>query len=866
MRLTPEQWSLVDELFHSAGSLDSAGRASFVEARTHDAPVVRDTVLRLLAQDARGKTPLDDGIGSTVAELLSPAGPRGVPSGMFGPYRAVEVLGEGGMGIVYLAERPDVGARAALKVLWDAPLSPERRVRFEEEQRILAQLRHPGIVPLYDAGQTPDGTPWFAMEHVEGTTLTDYCRREHPAVAERLRLFRDVCIAVRAAHERFVVHGDLKPSNILVASDGRVRLLDFGVATKLDVQRAGEAHRHRLLTPAYASPERRSGDPPTVQTDIYALGIVLFELLADRTPMRVPEVFERPSMASPLKRTAAGRGEDWDDLDVLCTTALAPDPAKRYRSVEALVDDVDRYLANVPLRAVAATPEYRMRKFVRRRSRELVAGALLVVAAGTALYLHNRALTASRDAAIAEAERTTRLKQFLENLFEGGGQAPETIDSIRVATIVENGVREARALTSDSATQVDLLESLGIVSERMGQYPRADTLLHEAIDHSTVLYGANAPRTLRARVRHARIVELLGHGDSAQRIMRTVVQAAQAYARDENPVAAEADIALGTMLRAAGHSDEAVPYLERGVAERERTDTTSREYVQALRELGNSVGTADPRRAEALFRRALPIARRAYGPRHPEVAYLLSNLSSIASQRGDSVAAARDGAEAVEIARSYFGPVNYLTAAIEMNFAQALIRSSNAVAAKPLLEDVVDIMQRTKEFGPDNPETAKAISTLGVALSKLGDHAAARREYDRSLAILQKTLGPDDPNALAVASSRAVEFALDGRPDSTATLQAALVARSSAAWGPNHATTAKLQLQLGDAYYHAKRYPAAVENLERGLHTLDSIMGGPQPATRQNREHLAESYLANGDSANAARVRRELEALKTGAS
>ncbi len=861
MRLTPEQWSLVDELFHSAGSLDSAGRASFVEARTHDAPIVRETVLRLLAQDARGKTPLDDGIGSTVAELLSPAGPRGVPTGMFGPYRAVEVLGEGGMGIVYLAERPDVGARAALKVLWDAPLSPERRVRFEEEQRILAQLRHPGIVPLYDAGQTPDGTPWFAMEHVEGATLTEYCRREHPTVAQRLRLFRDVCVAVRAAHERFVVHGDLKPSNILVASDGRVRLLDFGVAKKLDVQRAGETHRHRLLTPAYASPERRSGDPPSVQTDIYALGIVLFELLTDRTPMRLPEVFERPSMASPFKRTAAGRGEDWDDLDLLCTTALAPDPGKRYRSVEALVDDLDRYLANVPLRAVEPTPEYRLRKFVRRRSRELLAGTLVVVAAAVALYLHNRALTVSRDAAIAEAERTTRLKQFLENLFEGGGQAPESIDSIRVATIVENGVREARALTSDPATQIDLLESLGIVSERLGQYPRADTLLNEAIARSATLYGADAPRTLRARVRHARIIDLLGHQDSAQRLMRTVVQAAQPYARDANPVAAEADVALGTMLRATGHADDATPFLERGLAERERLDTTSREYAEALREYGIAVAASNPLRGDSLLARALPLTRRAFGPHSPEVAYVLSSLGNLASVRGDGAVALQYNREGVDVARAYYGAESVLGVAPELNLAQALIRNGKPAEARPLIEHVIDVFVRTKEYGPNSSEAATAIGTLGVALSKLGEHAAARREYQRALEIFRKVRGPNDQNSLSVAASLAQEFALEGRPDSTVTLQEALVSRSVAAWGGSHVITTKLRLQLGEACYQAKRYPAAIESFERGLHALDSIMGGPQPATRANREHLAESYLAIGDSSGAARVRRELEAL-----
>lgn len=863
MPLTPEQWSLVDELFHSAGALDPSRREAFVEARTRDAPLVRDTVNRLLAHDAQEFTALDDGIGSTVAELLSPAGPRGLPTGTFGPYRAVEVLGEGGMGIVYLAERPDVGARAALKVLWDAPLSPERRVRFEEEQRILARLRHPGIVPLYDAGETPDGTPWFAMEHVEGTSLSEFCRRGKLSIPERLRLFRDVCTAVRAAHERFVVHGDLKPSNILVTADGRVRLLDFGVATTLDAHSTDDGFRHRLLTPAYASPERRSGDPPTIRTDIFALGVVLFELLADRTPMRIPEVFERPSAASPLRNSAAGRREDWDDLDVLCGAALAPDPVRRYPSVEALIGDVDRYLTNVPLSASAPTSAYKARKFVRRRGRELLVATALVAAASAAIYLHNRSLTASRDAALAEAARTTRLKQFLENLFEGGDQAPESIDSIRVATIVDNGVREARALTTDSATQVDLLESLGIVSERMGQYPRADTLLNEAIAHSTALYGVDAPRTLRARVRLARVLDLLGQHDSAQLALRAAVHAAQSYAGDANPVAAEADVAMGVMLRAAGRPDEALPFLERGLREREKVDTMSREYVEALRELGIAVAASDPMRGDSLARRALPIARRVLGPNHPEVAYLLSNLSTLASERGDSATVERDQREAVAIARAWFGPESYLAAAPTVILAQTLIRNGKAAEAQPLLEYALDIFLRTKEFGPNSPETAKTISTLGNALSKQGQHAAARREFQRALPILQRTLGADDQSSLYTAASLADDFAADGRPDSAITLLTAIVARSVAARGAKHVVTARLQLRLGDAYYRAGRHADAIAATQPAIEVLDSLLGGRRGLTRTARAHLEESYRATGDTAGAERVRRELASMKT---
>ena len=240
----------------------------------------------LLDEDARPDFILDRGLHSVAANMLE----RGdaTPSGPFGPYRIVRRLGEGGMGVVYLAERNDLGAIAAIKILRDASLSPARRERFASEQRLLAQLSHPFIARLLDADTLADGTPWFVMEYVDGLTLTEYCRVHATSLTERLRLFRDVCEAVQHAHQHLVVHRDLKPSNILVKSDGTVKLLDFGIAKQLEsLDGRGDQTRTalRLMTPAYAAPEQIRGGRIGIYTDVYALGVVLYELITGRLPL-----------------------------------------------------------------------------------------------------------------------------------------------------------------------------------------------------------------------------------------------------------------------------------------------------------------------------------------------------------------------------------------------------------------------------------------------------------------------------------------------------------------------------------------------------------------------------------------------------
>ena len=337
------RWARVQELFHAAVELPAAEQRSFLEARSGGDTTLVDEVEALLVEDRTPDSFLDRSLPQVANHLLGGE----VPEGRIGPYLVVRLLGEGGMGVVYLVEREDVGGRSALKLLRDAWVSPSRRARFVAEQRTLAQLEHPGIAQLHDAGTLPDGTPWFAMEYVEGVPITEYCRAHRSGLDERLRLFRAACEAVQHAHRHAVIHRDLKPSNILVKADGTVKLLDFGIAKHLEPTEPGNDPTRtglRLMTPAYAAPEQYEGRRLGVQTDVYALGVLLFELLSGRLPFdltglapheaarRVLELEPgRPSLGEG-KPVQAGRAA-WADLDVLCLTAMQRDPARRYQSV-----------------------------------------------------------------------------------------------------------------------------------------------------------------------------------------------------------------------------------------------------------------------------------------------------------------------------------------------------------------------------------------------------------------------------------------------------------------------------------------------------------------------------------------------------
>jgi serine/threonine protein kinase len=394
-----ERWDRIQEVFHRAADLGEAERERVLQEACAGDTDLLDHVRVMIAEDSCGGSLLDRDVEQVAGRILNQPAIREV-----GRYQIQRLLGEGGMGAVYLAARKDLGDLVELKILRDTWPSPARLRRFESEQRTLAQLSHPSIARLYDAGTLADGTPWFVMEYVGGIPLTEYGHEHHCAVDARLKLFRAVCEAVEYARQHGVIHRDLKPSNILVRADGSVRLLDFGIAKQIDAG-APAANQSRsgshLLTPAYASPEQIRGETLGLASDVYSLGVILYELLArqlpfdlsDKTPAEAANLI---AMEDPVKPSAvvrrnsantATRTASWTDLDVLCLTAMQKERRRRYSSVKALSGDLDHYLKRQPLDAHADSPMYVAGKFLRRNWAAASVAALLLFAGSLALTL-----------------------------------------------------------------------------------------------------------------------------------------------------------------------------------------------------------------------------------------------------------------------------------------------------------------------------------------------------------------------------------------------------------------------------------------------------------------------------------------------
>lgn len=886
------EWTRIQELFHTLADRSQSEQAQELDRLESEAPRIAREVRGMLLADASGASLLDRGPANAASDLFGSA--TALPPHWFGPYRIERLLGEGGMGVVYLGHRADLDAHAAIKILANAWLSPARRERFRQETQTLSALDHPFIARLLDADQLSDGTPWFAMEYVEGEVLTTWVRRQALAIRPLFTLFLDVCDAVQHAHERAVIHRDLKPSNVLVTQSGSIKLLDFGIAKRFrDTPGADTRSRtqFRMLTPQYAAPEQLDGSVVGVGADIYALGVMLFELIAGQRPYDV-ESFDQDQLSAAIRAawppnvrralhttralqsaaTSAPADDsppstitadslsssEWGDIDALLATALAPDSADRYRSVEAFRADIERFLANQPLAARTATLTYRARKFLRRRWRGVAATTAALGVAAFALLLHNQRLTEARDLAIAESARTTRLQQFLINLFQGGPQGIVPGDSLRMATIVQNGIRETRGLTSDPVTHAELLLTLGIISEQMGNAVQADSLYLQAIERSGAVYGTSDPETIRARIRRAALLARLNHPDSAELQLSALDSVARAHVPDDHPAVAELNEALGRLLAERGRLPEATALLQRAVAQRARADTTSGEYAVALRELGNATAYAGKwPEADSIWRRSLVIEERLHGPQHPNVGFMLTNLGTVASLRGDLDVAERDLRRAVDISAEWFGEHHWLTAGARLPLGQTLVRQEKFAEAVAILRGMIE--DYTSQPIPTGVVALNLVqNALGNGLLGLGDRAGARAAFEAGARDLRATVGPQHMNTLLTEASLARVFTEEGKLDSAITLLRSVIERGTASYGNTHPEVAVFRMRLGRNLLLARRPNEAIELINAGLRVLDSAKTGRPADIQIALANLDTAYRAIGDTAGAAQVHARL--------
>lgn len=496
--MAEERFARLQELFHAASALPPGQRREYLESVCGGDDSLRDETLALVDAWEAG----EDRLAAEVQSAASTLEREGLGGGRIGPYQILRELGAGGMGVVYLALRDDdvYRKRVAIKV---ATLPGGReQARLTTERQILATLEHPGIARLIDGGTTDLGRPYLVMEYVEGEPIDKYCDRLQLGTEERIELFRAVCDAVHYAHQNLVVHRDLKPGNILVTGSGEPKLLDFGIAKLLapDVG-AGQpltATGLRPMTPEYASPEQVRGQPVTTASDVYSLGVVLYELLTGRVPFRLKgqplEAVERaitdrdpvrPSSIAPQGRRLRG------DLDNIVLVAMNKSPVKRYASALQLSEDLRRHLQGEPVIARRPTWSYLAGKFVGRNRVGLgIAAAFIALILGFAV---NRAklasdLEAERDLARRETQTAESISAFLQDLFRASH--PGTADSDTARQLMDRAVVEARSqLRDEPEARAALLETLASVYANQGAYDKAEPLLAEALGLREARFG-----------------------------------------------------------------------------------------------------------------------------------------------------------------------------------------------------------------------------------------------------------------------------------------------------------------------------------------------------------------------------------------
>jgi serine/threonine-protein kinase len=828
-----ERWAEVEELFLEALERSPTARRELLEARCQGDPELRREVESLLvASETEGVVPdrLDDvPFGGRFPERI-------------GDYRIVRPLGEGGMGVVFLAVRETAGfdQTVALKLLRGSFVDPLLASRLEEERRILARLEHPGIARLIDGGVTSGGEPYYAMEYVEGEDLLTYCDRRTLEIDERIRLFREVCEAVHYAHQQLVVHRDLKPSNILVTPEGRVKLLDFGIARDVEADGSSQ-HTGRWVTPAYASPEQVTGGRMSTLSDVYSLGILLCELLAgarpystDATspaelarviaeeppirPSRLVEGGEGTEEAAGSRRTSPGRlaRNLSGDLDLITLTALAKEPDRRYGSAKRLAEDLGRFLEGRPIEARPDSRGYRLRKFVERHRAGVAAGIVLVavlVAGVTATLWQARVAESQRDRAEEEAVRAQQVTALMTEIFRLGDPTRTLGDTIGVRQVLDQGaIRVDETLGHDPELQATLFLELGRVYANLGILAEADRLASRSVElRSEALPGTLA--LAEAMGFRAHLARAEGRGPEAIRLLEEAMDLREGLLAEPDTALASLQAALAWEVRAGG----------------------------------------DFPRAGELFTAAMETQRTLLGPDHVAVAGSMLGLASTFHDQGSF-----DEAEALFRAALEGGGVRQadpVSAAALVNLAMIRRLREEYVEAEPLIRSGLEMRQAL--YDPDHPDVIEAMEQWGAELFSLGRLRESESVYVETLERSIRILGEAHPRTRSTREGLAgVDWTM-GRYDLAVARTDSVIEAKILAHRGDHPGTVYSLVRSGDILVEARRPDEAEARYRQGL-AMGERLGGTQGVygalarTGLGKVALLRGNLAEADSLNAA--------------
>lgn len=798
--------SLLDELFE----LDAPACAARLAQIAREDAALASELRHLLAVDERNGV-LDAGVVRVAATVMSQlassaadgAGAEAVGGRRFGHYILTRHLGTGGMGEVWRAERVgDFEQAVAIKLIRPLLDSPALRERFARERQILARLDHPGIARLLDGGVNDDGTPWYAMEFVTGSDIVRFADDRTLGVRERVELLLQVCDAVAHAQTQLIVHRDLKPSNILVDAQGRVRVLDFGIARLLDDSgtEALTGTGVRVFSPAYAAPEQIRGQAVGTAADVFALGAVLFELLVgapphpgrSASPERLIADLANETAPHPGRalreqirdtggsRTTTAASDIPADLDTLVATALQPDPARRYADARCLGDDIRRWLDGRPIAAQPDTASYRMRKFVARHRFAVgsASAVLLALLGGLALALwqariaQDHAVRANAEAqraeraaeqARAQVARTGKVKEFMVSIFIAADPMRRDADAPQtVAQAFDAALERARTeLSNDPVLQADVLDDFGEIRANQGRFDEATALFEQALAVAEKEYGPDHPVAAESLANLAVVAEIT---DRIQDANRYIQRAVAILERDEggDPVALAAAL---TSLAALQHTQG-----DRRAA-RASSDRALRLYRQSIPgdarmipALSNSALLASEAGeyplAQALFGEVMALIEREHGPNSPTLWPALTSLAQQEYQLGNTAQEQALTERALALARTSFTGDHPWTAASLAQLGLQRAHRGDVSEGIALLDESITMFERLGGSGAISP-----LRYLSIARNLVGDHDAALTSLDRAVSLCEQAGRSENQLCVVVRANHAMLLARTGQAE-----------------------------------------------------------------------------------------------------
>lgn len=841
------RWRELAPLFDRAFELEPDARAAFIDAI--DDRELRDA-LRSLLTDRAGDSPIDGDSGRYAAELIG----FGLEGRRIGAWRIGRAIGAGGTATVFLARRDD-GAyeqQVAIKILRHGIYDAYERERFMRERAILARLEHPHIAHLFDGGLTAEGVPWFALEYVDGAPVTHWCDAQKLDLDARLRLFATICAAVAHAQRNLVVHRDLKPSNILVDGEGRLKLLDFGIARLLDDAGGDDLTRTeaRRLTPAYAAPEQRDGGAVTTATDVYSLGVLLHELCTGQRPqfladgsLRSPALAvdeNAAQMQASDQRTLRRRLEG--ELGLIIAKALALDPLQRYAGAAALGDEMQRLAEGKPILARADSRAYRFAKFVRRHRLAFAVGsALLVVILGASAATAWQARVARIEAARADAVR-----DFVLALFEGITPDESKGRVVSARELVDRGAaRLNETLAGEPAIEARLATTLATAYRQLGDYPKAMQFAQRALTSA----DQPAARSL-ALVERGRIHAAQGDFDGAERDLR------EALALAPGSNGGEIRLRLADVLAERGRLDEALAMARDNLTRA----TTPDQRDQALAMLGG-IEFRGGKLADAAreLNQALALARAKRGETHTQTAAIEHDLGVVVLQQGDAKAAVALFEQALKTRRALLGDKHPDIADSEFNLGTALRRLGENERAGQLIHEAL-AMQR-ELLGPKHPAVAVSLNSLAVLAWQHGDLDTAIAHLKEALEVATAAQGKSHPSVIAMRNNLAGMLRVTGKLDEAETLARSTLTDARAALGENHYLTGVAQLGLGSTLADCGQFTAALGEVRQAQAILAKALGSNHADTLMAQVALADLERETGElEAAADEARQALDA------